>query len=319
MPAMPMADSSAPMVVGIRHTSSATSTMIDCSALGVDGERLQRHDGQQEDDREAGQQDVEGDLVRGLLPVRALRPGRSCGRGSVSPGFDVICTTIWSDSTRVPPVTAERSPPDSRMTGADSPVMADSSTEAMPSTTSPSPGISSPGRRRRTGRRPAARVDGVSSIDAVGLAHAGHGLGAGLAQRVGLRLAPALGHGLGEVGEQHGEPQPRARPARRTVVGGRRRWPEEQMVVSTLPTSTTNMTGFRAIWRGSSLTNVSTTARRTMAGSNSDVARARVLRVDLRLAGSGGSGRCRDAWSCRCAPRTCRRCSTTGPSARTGK
>jgi len=33
----------------------------------------------------------------------------------------------------VPPVTAERSPPLSRMTGADSPVIADSSTEAMPS------------------------------------------------------------------------------------------------------------------------------------------------------------------------------------------
>ena len=44
----------------------------------------------------------------------------------------------------VPPVTAERSPPDSRMTGADSPVMADSSTEAMPSMISPSEGMRSP-------------------------------------------------------------------------------------------------------------------------------------------------------------------------------
>ena len=32
MPAMPIADSSAPMVVGMRQTSSATSTTIDCSA-----------------------------------------------------------------------------------------------------------------------------------------------------------------------------------------------------------------------------------------------------------------------------------------------
>ena len=60
---------------------------------------------------------------------------------NVSPGFDVISTTIRSERTRVPPVTADRSPPDSRMTGADSPVIADSSTEAMPSTTVPSPGI----------------------------------------------------------------------------------------------------------------------------------------------------------------------------------
>ena len=52
--------------------------------------------------------------------------------------------TSQSESTLVPPVTAERSPPDSRMTGADSPVIADSSTDATPSTTSPSPGIRSP-------------------------------------------------------------------------------------------------------------------------------------------------------------------------------
>ena len=51
---------------------------------------------------------------------------------------------IQSDSTCVPPVTAERSPPDSRMTGADSPVIAASLTEAMPSITSPSDGMVSP-------------------------------------------------------------------------------------------------------------------------------------------------------------------------------
>ena len=62
----------------------------------------------------------------------------------LSPGRVVMRTTMRSESTRVPPVTAERSPPDSRITGADSPVMALSSTVAMPSTTSPSPGISSP-------------------------------------------------------------------------------------------------------------------------------------------------------------------------------
>ena len=49
---------------------------------GVDGERLQRHGGQQEDDREPGQQDVEGDLVRGLLAARRPRRGRSSGRGT---------------------------------------------------------------------------------------------------------------------------------------------------------------------------------------------------------------------------------------------
>ena len=60
------------------------------------------------------------------------------------PGSVVILTTIRSDSTLVPPVTDDRSPPDSRTTGADSPVMADSSTLATPSTMSPSPGMTSP-------------------------------------------------------------------------------------------------------------------------------------------------------------------------------
>jgi hypothetical protein len=41
-------------------------------------------------------------------------------------------TLIQSDSTCVPPVTADRSPPDSRMTGADSPVIALSLTDATP-------------------------------------------------------------------------------------------------------------------------------------------------------------------------------------------
>ena len=62
----------------------------------------------------------------------------------LSPGLVVIRTTIRSDSTLVPPVTALRSPPDSRITGADSPVIADSSTLATPSMTSPSPGMTWP-------------------------------------------------------------------------------------------------------------------------------------------------------------------------------
>ena len=43
---------------------------------------------------------------------------------------------------------------------------------------------------------------------AVGGVALGDGLALGLAQRVGLGLAAALGHGLGEVGEEHREPEP---------------------------------------------------------------------------------------------------------------
>ncbi len=73
-----------------------------------------------------------------------------------SPGLAVTRTMIQSDSTCVPPVTELRSPPASRITGALSPVIAASFTEATPWTTSPSAGMkslaststSSPFRRR---------------------------------------------------------------------------------------------------------------------------------------------------------------------------
>ena len=76
-----------------------------------------------------------------------------------------------SDSTLVPPVTAERSPPLSRMTGADSPVMADSSTEATPSITSPSPGISSPA--STTTRSPVRRAVALTASIGAALDAAG--------------------------------------------------------------------------------------------------------------------------------------------------
>jgi hypothetical protein len=128
----------------------------------------------------------------------------------------VIRTTIRSDSTRVPPVTADRSPPASRMTGADSPVIADSSTDAMPSTISPSEGIISPA---DTTTVIDGELRGRDPIDApVEPTDVGHGAGPGLAQGRRLGLASPFGHGLGEVGEQHGEPQLRRHQSREDVL-----------------------------------------------------------------------------------------------------
>ena len=126
---------------------------------------------------------------------------------NVSPRSAVIRITMRSDSTFVPPVTAERSPPDSRITGADSPVIADSSTEAMPSMISPSEGISVVGLADdvvplgQFGR-------GDQFLGAVGSEPASRSLGSHPAQRVGLGLAPSLGHRLGKVGEHDRQEEP---------------------------------------------------------------------------------------------------------------
>ena len=107
----------------------------------------------------------------------------------------------------MPPVTAERSPPASRITGADSPVIADSSTEPTPSMISPSAGITSP----------AVDDDDVAALQlgrghvlerAVCAAARCRRRRARRAQRARLRLAAALGDRLGEVREEHGQPEP---------------------------------------------------------------------------------------------------------------
>ena len=132
----------------------------------------------------------------------------------VEPGAAVMRTLIQSESTVVPPVTAERSPPASRMTGADSPVIADSLTEATPSMISPSPGIDVAGLDEHDVADP--QIERDDALDdvlqpalAVGIDQPlGVRVAARLAQRVGLRLAASFRHRFGEIGEQHGEPQP---------------------------------------------------------------------------------------------------------------
>ena len=129
----------------------------------------------------------------------------------VEPGAEVIFTLMKSDSTAVPPVTAERSPPASRMTGADSPVIADSLTEATPSTMSPSPGMISPASTSTISpsRRSSAFTPSTTTVEVLGIDVAlGASIAARAAQGVGLRLAAPLGDSLGEIREQHREPEP---------------------------------------------------------------------------------------------------------------
>ncbi len=90
------------------------------------------------------------------------------------------------------------------------------------------------------------------------------GLAFGFAQRVGLRLAAAFGHGFGEVGKQHREPEPERDLQIESESGAmvNAMLSISSTVVSTLPTSTTNITGFFTIQRGSSLRNESINAWR---------------------------------------------------------
>ena len=160
----------------------------------------------------------------------------------VWPGSAVMRTTMRSDSTLVPPVTAERSPPDSRMTGADSPVMADSSTEATPSTISPSEGMTSPA--SQTTRSPLLSVGRRHrALGAVGVA------GAGLRSPVRIRRSVSA----------WALPRPSAMASAKLAKSTVRNsqmvidqvkmpgWAMASMKVMTVPTSTTNMTGF-LIW-----------------------------------------------------------------------
>src|SRR6478672_8923483 len=191
---------------------------------------------------------------------------------NVSPGLEVILTTIRSDSTVVPPVTADRSPPDSRITGADSPVMADSSTDATPSTTSPSPGMTWPASTTTWSPR-ASWVPGTFSSTRPATPSGPGGQFSSrraTVSRLVLRSVSACAL-----------PRPSATASARlanTTVSHS----QTTMVqlntdgdliavyrVSTEPTSTTNMTGFLICTRGSSFLNASGVDFHRIFGSSS--------------------------------------------------
>ncbi len=93
------------MVVG--NEAHEQRDQDDHALLGVrvDGERLQRDDREQEDDREPGEQDVERDLVRRLLAFRALDE-RDHPVEEALAGYGGDTHHDLVGETRVPPVTA---------------------------------------------------------------------------------------------------------------------------------------------------------------------------------------------------------------------
>jgi len=92
-----MADSSPPMVWN-QADQERDQHKDGLRGVGVHGKGLQRNNGQQKDDGEAGEQDAERDLVRRLLPGRAVNERDHAIQERLT-GLDVIRTLIQSDKT----------------------------------------------------------------------------------------------------------------------------------------------------------------------------------------------------------------------------
>ena len=173
----------------------------------------------------------------------------------------------------MPPVTALRSPPDSRITGADSPVIADSSTVAMPSITVPSPGISSPAGTTTTSPRvssAAAFVEPSRIVATVSLRIL-RSVSAWARPRPSANASAmfantTVSHSQTEIVNVYhaGSLPPSDWPPPS--------WMNHVTVVISAPISTTNITGLRICTRGSSFLKLSISARVTISRWNSEIA-----------------------------------------------
>ena len=289
MPAIPIADSSAPIVVGMSATSSAISVVTETGvpeycAYGRRAATTTRKISVSPASRIPSAISF-GVLRRAAPSTRAIMRSRK-----LLPGSWVISTTMRSDSTRVPPVTAERSPPASRITGADSPVIADSSTEAMPSMTVPSPGMTSPASTTTTS--PRASCDAGFSPPSWSRATVSVRMARRLAACARPRPSASASARLANTTVSHSQsatvnvnhagssPPPSGRPPKS--------WISQATVVMAAPISTTNMTGLRTCTRGSSLRSESTAAGRRIERSMSERERRCSARgLDGRELGGG--------------------------------
>ena len=187
----------------------------------------------------------------------------------VSPGLTLHWITSQSERMRVPPVTEAKSPPDSRITGADSPVMALSSTEAPPSSTSPSQGIISPASASTISplRRLSAETcchwppwRGSASFFAKLVFLTPFRLLACALLRPSASASAKLANSTVNQSQRAMAPVKLARPSSQPPA-----MPSASSVVSRLPSQTTNITGLRNCTRGSSFFSASTSATRISA------------------------------------------------------
>ena len=229
------------------------------------------------------------------------------------PGSAVMRTLIQSESTFVPPVTAERSPPDSRITGADSPVIADSSTEAIPSTISPSPGIISPA---STTTRSSARRSAAGIVSWWPSGESRWATRSALVRRSASACAfprpSAIASAKFAKSTVNHSPSPMAVS---NAIGPSLTMSVTIRIVTTAETtSTTKMTGFFQSVKGLSFRKLSAKARLTIGGSNSG--RARIVPCSGRSIVGAVSVPIRRDSRCSGARRSVRRRGRAGTSTR---
>ncbi len=259
MPAMPMAESRPPMVVGIRQMNSAPSTR----GSSLTPEYWPRPSRVATAIRKIKVRPASSTVSASSLGVlRRSAPSTMAIIRSrkVLPASTVMRTLIQSETTVVPPVTADRSPPLSRMTGALSPVMAASFTEATPSMISPSEGTMSPASTSTTS--PALSLKAAvmttapfsSSSLALTSTRWARNASAAALPRPSAMLSAKLANST--VNQSHSaiwNAHPDEAPVARSWIAER--------VARTATTSVARITGLRASLRGSSFTKESRIAR----------------------------------------------------------
>ena len=284
IPAMPMHESSAPIVVGISATSRQISTVVETPLFAYSAKGCRVTTATRKIRVRPASRMLSA-ISLGVLRRAAPSTSEIMRSRNDLPGSWVTWTTSRSESSRVPPVTAERSPPDSRMTGADSPVMADSSTEPMPSITSPSAGIASPASTTTTSPRwssgagtcsvpPSSRRRVASVVVRIARSVSAWALPRPSAIASAKFAKITVNHSQTAMSpvNQSAWPLPLIRLMKNVAV------------VITEPTSTTNMTGFRSWIRGSSFLSESIVARVTISRVNS-LASCRAISAPGRVRG----------------------------------
>ena len=188
------------------------------------------------------------------------------------PGPAVTRTLRKSETTRVPAVTAERSPPPSRITGALSPVIAASLTDATPSTTSPSAGISSPVATSTMSPTRSAEAGTLSVLPPVMRLPVSSPL---VARRLAACALPRPSASASAKLPNNTVSHNHSTSCALNAVLPPGAPMSSSTVSSSATTAVTNITGLRISWRGSSLAKAPATAGPIRPGVNSEGEAAR--------------------------------------------